>query len=441
MNIHEFRKIIAGKDFQHALDVADNVEVKDRYFFYERAKLHLSVKKYIECIKDIDNVLAVKKDWLGAYAIKITALLNENDEKGLISTFFCLIDVDLDAESKDREKILVDKANEILDSKLLKKFELLNAVLSYELYSKGKTNFYNFFSGIVDVNFELNESAEKKFKQINSFDNLGRHASGALSFRSLSSLDKLVNNLSGFNVKIDFIRKINSSDWDKLIYAACDAIYFKKFAGVFLGSFKKNMGINGKTALHIHVVNPDEECFLLFNNFLEDNYFLNISFEYSYCVDKVYFACSRFLVCENIMNFYDCDLLICDIDSFFVGDFSIKDLLKDNDIIVKKDNNIKLNAYPWRSIAAGFFGVKNNQQARKYMCSLKSYLLNFLVDNLNNNFWYCDQSAIYCLNNIQYKNELFMKIGYIHGETSKIIRFPDASKETKDQFILANSDL
>ena len=438
MKLDEFKGLMAAGRFQEALEASEMIGVKDRYFFYERAKAQLALRNYRAAVSEIDSVLESKSDWLGAHSIKISALLALGVEDELVAAVLVMINQAVAVS--DRYGVFRSLFNEILDSKLEKKINLLSCCLEYYRYICGQDCLYLFFSGVVDSNLGYDESASKMFGLLADRDmaDLGRHATGALSFRYGNDLVKITSGLSAYKQKITVLKERADVSFgsESVIFAACDSKYFEMFADVFISSFAFHL--NNKIC-HIHVVDPTDAVIDKANRISKCLNNFNFSFERSGFVAPIYFAASRFIVLEQIVDLYKLDVLVCDIDAAFIDDFSVGEILSGEcNIVIKADNRCSLHTYPWRGLAAGFFAVKNDRLSIEFIRSLKSFIMSFILDSPHENIWYFDQTAIYCLlKHFSECSEDFSS-AFIYGETSRMIVYPDAKKETKEEFALSH---
>lgn len=438
MKLEEFKGLMAAGRFQEALEASEMIGTKDRYFFYERAKAQLALRNYRAAASEIDSVLAIKSDWLGAHGIKISALLALGDDAELAAAV--LVMINQAAEVSDRHGVFRTLFNEILDSNLEKKLSLLSCCLEYYRYVCGQDCLYLFFSGVVDSNLGYDESASKKFGLLadRDIDSLGRHSTGALSFRYGKDLVQIISGLSAYKQKISVLKKRVDLSFgaESVIFAACDSKYFEMFADVFISSFAYHLK---NKICHIHVVDPTDAVIDKANKISQCLNNFNFSFERSGFNAPIYFAASRFIVLEQIVDLYGLDVLVCDIDAAFVDDFSVGEILAgEHNIVIKADNRCSLHTYPWRGLAAGFFAVRNDRLSIEFVRSLKSFIMTFILDSPHDNIWYFDQTALYCLLKHFSESSDEFSSGFIHGETSKMIVYPDAKKETKEEFALSH---
>lgn len=433
MRLENLKKLVASGEFTQALEVAKDIEVHDRYYFYEKAKAYLGLRDYRAAASEIDSVLLLKPDWLGAHSIKISALIAVKDEASVVDSLREMIAGSVMVT--DRVDVFKSLFNQILDSDLNKKLHALSSALEYYRYMCGEDDLYYFFSGIVDSNLGYLESAAKKFSLINgnNIDELGRHATGALSFRYGWALDSVAHDLSGYKQKVKLLDKgvkipVGS---ESVVLAACDSKYFESFGEVLISSIAGKL--EGKVC-HIHVVNPTEAVLKKAERFSELLGNFNFSYEISGFTSSAYYAVARFIVLEQILEIYNLDVLVCDVDAAFLSNYSLDKILSGRDIVIKADDKCSLHTYPWRGLAAGFFAVRKGAPAVRFIRALKSYVMHFMLDSKYEKIWYFDQTALFCLINYFASGEDEVSVGFIYGETSRIIVYPDAKKETKEEF-------
>lgn len=441
MKLEDFKELVQKKKVLDALDIAEHITPKDRYFYYEKSKALLSIGNHEDSLKNIDKVLELKPDWLGAHSIKVSILTSLKREPDLINALVSMITAS--KEITDKDEVFSTLFNQLLDCTIKNKISLISFCLEYYKYINGSDSLYLFFSGIIDSSQGHLDTAAKKLSLLtsDSIKNLGRHATGALSFRYSHELERISSNLRDYTTKINFLKDCNNfnDDYSEIVFAACDSKYFDMFSEVFISSFAYNLT---SKICHIHVVNPTKSTIEKANIIASSFANFNFSYEHSRFNEAIYFATARFLTLETILDFYGKDVLVCDIDAAFLADFSISEILSQNfDLVIKADDQCGLALYPWRGLAAGFLAVKNNDRAKDFIRSLKSYILNFLLDAQYDNIWYFDQTALYCLLNFFSERKLELRTRFIHGETSKIIIYPDAKKETKEEFAIKHNKI
>ena len=108
-----------------------------------------------------------------------------------------------------------------------------------------------------------------------------------------------------------------------VIFAACDAVYFEKFAPAFVSSIGKNTCYD----IHIHVVNPTKKTFALCS-YLNSQIRNQITYTFSDTdISKLndqqvraLYACTRFMVAPMILE-HAKQIMITDIDCLIMQDF------------------------------------------------------------------------------------------------------------------------
>lgn len=203
----------------------------------------LSIGEYEESLISLEKVLELKPDWLGAHSIKISTLLALKRERDMIGALLTMIGASKEVDDKD--EVFSTLFNQILDSSTIDKVGILSFCLEYYKYINGTDGFYLFFSGIVDSNQGYLDSASNKFSNLSSkaIQNLGRHATGALTFRYGPELERISNNLREYNTNIHHLKTSTSfsREHTEVIFAACDSKYFDMFSEVFVSSFAHNL--------------------------------------------------------------------------------------------------------------------------------------------------------------------------------------------------------
>jgi len=106
-----------------------------------------------------------------------------------------------------------------------------------------------------------------------------------------------------------------------------------------------------------------------------------------------YLACSRFVNALSIMDIYDQDLLISDVDIVFFADVNrLASCMQAHDVGCMFFEN----TLPWLRHFATEVYVKNNPQGRQYLMVLGNYCLKKLEQN---RYWTLDQMAMFCIAN------------------------------------------
>jgi tetratricopeptide (TPR) repeat protein len=184
--IEQIRSLNRSGKYNEALDVINRIEKKDRYHFYEAAKAYIAINNYDESINNINEVLSLKGDWVGAAGVKILALYRSNKVEDIGPTFLKLINNYSNTSGIEKDLAII--FNNILDYKIDNIFVLLNYILDHYSFKFGADDFYNFYQGIINSNTEKMELASRNFNSISDFSKFGRHATGGASFKFCASL-------------------------------------------------------------------------------------------------------------------------------------------------------------------------------------------------------------------------------------------------------------
>lgn len=427
--IENVRNLNKKGNHQGALKALEGIENKDRYHYCEAAKSYLALKDYNAALVSIDKVISLKRDWVGAYGIKVSALYNQKRFDAIAPTLIDLINHS--EKLTDRENSYHLVFSSLLDYKIPNILILIDCLLEYYKFKLGEDAFYNFYKGIVNANTKKLELASDNFNQITNVEKFGVRSTGAASFNFGTSLTEVLGdhfhkNLPRINVSK---KKISKSNFDTVLLASCDDGYFNIFIDLLITSFSKKLT---RKVLHIHLTNPSRTTLARCSELSEKYDFFNFSYEVNPGAQKLEFACSRFVRLEEFLNFYKKDILVCDMDSCFVADFDAQTLLDDADIAIKADHGCTLHYYPWRQLIASFVIFKYSPPTIMLANNLKRFLIYF-IQKQDQNYWYVDQTALFCL--LEHHSENY-KLRYNTIErTSNMVLVPDARAESKEDFV------
>ena len=416
-------------NYANALIALEEVNNKDRYYYYEAAKTALGLKNYDVTIDNINKVLAMKADWVGACGIKVAALNHLRKFDGIAPALIDLINNS--AKATNRESSFASIFNELLDYKVPGILIMLDAVLEYYRFKLGADDFYNFYKGIVNSNTGQLRLASSNFNSVTNLESFGRHSTGAASFNFGENLDEILNrNEARQLTPIKFSKKkIPASTYDTVMLASCDNGYFETFIELLISSISSKLE---RKVFHIHVINPSKRTLAKCSEIARKYHFFNFSHEVNPAAQKLEFACSRFIRLEEFLHVYKKDVVVCDMDSCFIQDFDVDVLLRDRDIAVKVDNKCKLHFYPWRQFIASFVVFKYNPTTLRFTKDLSKFLTYF-VDRKDRDYWYVDQTALFCL--LEQHAERH-NLGYrLIERTSHIVLVPNAKSESKKEFV------
>ena len=114
------------------------------------------------------------------------------------------------------------------------------------------------------------------------------------------------------------IEPIRLTGGTRVVVAAADSGYTKRFARTFLRSFQEMAP--PETLLHLHIIAPDDEANALLDQLMREEPRLHVSRQVG-GIDgtvPVYCACARFLMAPSLITHYRMPLLLTDIDITFL---------------------------------------------------------------------------------------------------------------------------
>jgi len=177
-----------------------------------------------------------------------------------------------------------------------------------------------------------------------------------------------------------------------VLMASSDSKYFLKF-GL---SFVKSAFDAGVRNIHLHVVDPDEESFILLRRIQAE--VGDITFTYQetaslkFSPDKSFYACSRFLILPSLLDFYNRSMVVVDIDVAVVRDFNQKiDKLHCYDVGLRFSGI----PVPWLNVTGACVYVSGSQASIDF-CSFTSYYISLMYDTMwGRDNWVLDQNALF----------------------------------------------
>jgi tetratricopeptide (TPR) repeat protein len=426
--IEKLRILNKSGKYDEVLSEIQKISDKNRHHFCEAAKAHAALDNYKDALENINEVIRLKGDWIGAVEIKISILYKLDKFDDILPAFFKLIDEVSEDENTQKHFSMI--FNQILDYKIKNVLAILSEILLYYENKFGADDFYNFYMGIVNSNSGNLESSSEYFNSVADFSKFSHQASGGASFNFGHSLEVILNRkIQEPHKAITFgDRKPAHEGYESVLFTSSDDGYFCIFIDLLIGSISKN--IKGKI-FHIHLINPSEKT-LATCKYLHDLYdFYNFSYEFDSDAQKIDFACSRFIRLEEVLQFYRRDVVVCDMDSCFVGDFNTNSVLAGADVAIKVDDNCSLSRFPWRNFIASFVTFKFGDKCLSVARDMRSYLTHF-TKRRDFNYWYVDQTVLFCLLNYhaQKSNFTYRKM----HKTSHIVLVPNAKLGSKADF-------
>ncbi len=227
--------------------------------------------------------------------------------------------------------------------------------------------------------------AEQTFEKLVKFkDQLSYHQTGALSY--LSDTSKLSYKELN-DIKVTYIHKNPSKNFQGCILISCDFGYFSAYLKNILHTFNENL------IIHLHILLPNNIKELNLNEISEKYENIFVSYEF---VDnlignvKTYYSVSRYLILPEILNRYKLPTIVTDADL----DFSDLDLLSvvanvdDNEILLR----ITDSDLPWLKVTAGFNAFGKNTYDANFLKVLKNYV-RFCLET-GKDGWMLDQTAL-----------------------------------------------
>lgn len=180
---------------------------------------------------------------------------------------------------------------------------------------------------------------------------------------------------------------------DFVIYSACD----EKYVDAFVEAEVLSLDALGQARIfHLNIIGGSQACVGKIDAIRArlKHVTLNYTMERApQPCSTTYLACSRFVNALSIMDIYDQDLLISDVDIVFFADVNrVASCMQAHDVGCMFFEN----TLPWLRHFATQVYVKNNSQGRKYLMALGNYCLKKLEQN---RYWTLDQMAMYCIAN------------------------------------------
>jgi hypothetical protein len=168
---------------------------------------------------------------------------------------------------------------------------------------------------------------------------------------------------------------------EPLIFAACDGGYFDRFGARFL------QAVTGLGPVHIHVVNPRPGQLAEFQTKADRAVCLSQETVSDRRRNSQYYACARFFAAVAVMQRYDRDIVMLDID--LEGVANLNTLFKR---IEKADIAYFAmpTLMPWLRHHAAFIHLKCRLEVRTFL----QRFANLLSHQLRDSVWYVDQLCL-----------------------------------------------
>ena len=247
----------------------------------------------------------------------------------------------------------------------------------------------------------LNKSKNFRFINFSSYVKVGNFFKKK-KLKHYQNYIKQCLNFFGYNKKIKlkenniYIKKILTSDKSNkkkcFVLISCDFKYFKIFSEHYISNFR----LNNSHLIHFHIISNEPKLKII-NEFdrlqkIYKNLGLSIESEKKK-KNIVFITLSRFIVSNKLMNYYESDVFINDID--FTPTYNLEP-------IFKKMSNSKCNIglydadqrIPWTRFAAGISYFKYQDKFSINFLSDLSGFYNYKIKHYKELFWSTDQLGL-----------------------------------------------
>lgn len=203
--------------------------------------------------------------------------------------------------------------------------------------------------------FRIGEKCEAKYynKQLFKYKHLLKyHQQGAISY--IDTLDIQIQDARTFTRNIKRLVDIQNLNQSSVILMSCDYGYFCAYAEKTIENASRVGNL-----LHFHLVIPHEEVLAHLDERVYKNKNIGISYEIfeAHNTNKTYYSISRYLILKDIIDLYQCNIIVCDIDIDLKENVDyLSSALGDQKIgLISNDGDL-----PWITYMAGFnfFGRK-----------------------------------------------------------------------------------
>lgn len=176
-----------------------------------------------------------------------------------------------------------------------------------------------------------------------------------------------------------------------VVVIGCDERYFLRFSDECLTAMRRN----GFSRCHIHLAGCGSEARALMPKLRSrfPELAINFTVEPQPAVNRlVYYSSCRFLYAPQLMEYYQTDLVITDIDSSLTTNANLlPDFLGDHDI----GAYFVADTMPWLTFLAGLVWCRPTPATKKFLrlvANALSAMLPFRTE------WMLDQAVLYCVN-------------------------------------------
>ena len=345
----------------------------------------IRVSNHKEALKYFLSCVSAHPKWISAlYHLGICHLKAGNEHIAL-STFKSILDLNWEDDITEYSKTFETLADQYFTNARREKSKSLRDGIIKELQKlcekdierNGEQPWSVLYVGAIEFYFNKTTDSLRSFEKAASLADplkmdkpfLFRSAFGCYSTKSFLTMNSILT--SPRKVPEPAINLSKAKQRDLVFLIGCDDGYFNRFASGFLGSLYET---NDNLTVHFHVIGDEssisEKRKSLSAELRKDR---KISLEYSFekkpsNENKTYYALSRFIITNQIINHYKCGLIIGDIDSAIISNLHlIKEYVSTNDVGV--DGNFssdKFKKFPWNSISGGYLYINNTPRGIEY---------------------------------------------------------------------------
>lgn len=397
--------------------------------------------------------------WISAVYHLGTCYLKTGNESKALSTFKSILELDYKDDIEEYSKTFETLADQyFIKARREKNLELrdrivneLRAICDKDVTNHGEQPWSILYVGAIEFYFNKVSESFKLFEKASALADpmdltkpfLFKSAFGCYSVKSVLTMNSIFSGPR--NVPEPVISLGEQKKCDLVFLIGCDTGYFKRFSSSFLGTLYET---NKNLTVHFHIVGNEadihEQRKKLASELRKDR---RITIEYSFeklpaHESKTYFALSRFIIANQIINHYKCDLIIGDIDAAVIGDVHlVKAHVGSGD--VGADINLNPDSFrkfPWNAISGCYLYISNTPRGIEYAKSM-SHLMLDIFDPESPKTWWLDQSLLYCVTYYMSNYSWNFKLVSLIGEEAPKPFMYSIPGKSKDEFSRSLQDM
>lgn len=263
-------------------------------------------------------------------------------------------------------------------------YKNLQSILNFLSKNKILTQEGLFCAGLANYGQGNFAEAERYFKEYSAIkeESVLFHRTAAPLYRANDTHFKYKKIIGDYSL----VKKANTSSCE-IVLVSCESGYLKAYGEDFY-KIIKSFDINA--SIHFHVINPINEFIKNFNFINDANIGLSTE-KVNFKNIATYSSVSRYLISEFILQEYDKDLIISDIDVLFK--MPPRKILS----LVSGDFGLFVNqkqgrSFPWTYYLAGIGVYKKSPQSTLFLRKVSKFISNSFDDEVN--CWMLDQLAL-----------------------------------------------